>query len=519
MNYKSTVCDLIATSKPDGLVTKLRHMPDIWQDITLYTQELNPKNGSERIYAYSKEIKTQPLCKCGKELSFVSITEGYREFCNDRRCEYARKTATERRVEVLKNNGGIGLSNPASKLKAMATLQEKHGDDVINPGQIKTFKEKMRVDNPMFNIENVLKISKTIEERYGQGKYNPMHIPYNKLQCSLLFDSVNFTKICKGKSSIQIGTEYDLSSNLILKYARKYNVLDTMVFNHRSEMEHDLKLWLINNNIPFKHDDRTVLNGLELDFLFKDNNFAIELNGIFHHSEIGGKKSRSYHKHKFDMCDESGIQLIQVWQDEYWKSKNVIQSKILYLAGMHSNKIHARKCKIDFIEDTVVERDFLNKNHIQGFAAYRQLSVAAWYDDNLIGIMCFAYQNDYWDLIRFSTDIKIQSTGLFSKMLSFVQKSGKITGRVVSFSDNRISNGKLYQSSGFTLETSIGPDYSYTNDYTTREHKQQFRKNNLIKRFSLDPTYVKNTTEWEIVQELGYDRIWDAGKKRWSISI
>ena len=44
-------------------------------------------------------------------------------------------------------------------------------------------------------------------------------------------------------------------------------------------------------------------------------------------------------------------------------------------------------------------------------------------------------------------------------------------------------------------------------------------KSKLASRFGLDPDYVKNSTEWQIVQELGYDRLWDAGKKKWELTL
>ena len=30
---------------------------------------------------------------------------------------------------------------------------------------------------------------------------------------------------------------------------------------------------------------------------------------------------------------------------------------------------------------------------------------------------------------------------------------------------------------------------------------------------------MKNATEWEIMKYLGYDRIWDTGKKKWKMKI
>jgi len=510
--------EIISTSKPDGIVTRIKSNQDLWSEIVEYTRDFLFVNKAEQIYFVAHKLEAKPICCCGNGLSFVSVILGYREFCS-RTCTFARSAATERRVAKMQANGGVGLANPKSKAKAQLCLQNTHGAEITNPGQIKSFRARMREDNPMFDTAVVQKVSNTIQSKHGPHKTKASHIKMSSTQAHLVTSQDKLTDFVKGKTITQCARESGLNYTTIYNKVKKYDLFDSMVFNHRSEMEHDLGTWLNRENICFKHDDRTVLGGLELDFLFPQYNFALELNGLFHHSENSGKKDRSYHKKKFDMCAAQGITLIQVWQDEYWKCKNVVQSKILYLAHRHQSQIHARKCQIDFIDDAALEKQFLTQNHIQGFAPYRQLSVAAWHQGSLLAIMSFAYQNNYWELVRFATDVTHHSSGLFSRMLKFIIRTGRISHKVVSFSDNRLGNGKLYQSSGFKLEKTLAPDHMYTCDYQLRHHKQTFRKNNLIDRFKLDPAYVKSHTEWQIMQELGFDRLWDAGKCRWSLHI
>jgi very-short-patch-repair endonuclease len=517
MTPQEKILDIIATNKADGIVTRIKHIPELWCEVVDFPVTFEPKNHSERIYAFAHSI-SNPVCACGNRLTFVTITDGYREFCSSK-CQFALKAATERRVAVLKASGGVGLSNPKYREKAKKTLQEKHGENVTNPGQIKSHRENMKANNPMFLQENVDKIVATIQKKYGAAKRNASHILIPDNICKILTDKQKFADCIKGKTAFQISQETGLNTTTILRHAKDHQLLDIMIYNPRSVMEEDMKCWLDRVNICYKHDDRKTLNGYELDFLFPEIGVAIELNGIWHHSELGGDKDKKYHSRKFKECENKGIQLLQIWQDEYWKSKKIVQSKILYLAGMHINKIYARKCKIGWLNDNDLEREFLNINHIQGFADYRKFSAAAWHNDKLVGVMSFAFQNKYWEIVRFATDISVNIPGLFSRLLRFVIDSGKVQDKIVSFSDNRISNGKLYSVTGFTLEETITPAYQYTNDYVTRENRQGFMKSKLITRFGLDPDYVKNSTEWQIVQELGYDRLWDAGKKKWVLSL
>lgn len=40
-------------------------------------------------------------------------------------------------------------------------------------------------------------------------------------------------------------------------------------------------------------------------------------------------------------------------------------------------------------------------------------------------------------------------------------------------------------------------------------------KEKIQKRFDLNPKYVYNTTEEQIMKALGYARYWDSGKIKW----
>lgn len=516
MKFQSQVQDIITTSKPDGVVTKLKHMPLLWDDILDYTQSLNAKNHSERVYAYSQCITTTPKCACGNTRTFISVSLGYRDFCS-RTCVHAKQAATERRVQAMKKNGGVGLSNPTSKARAVATLQNKHGVAVINPGQIKSNRVRMTQQNPMFDPASVGKIAQTLAAKHGDHVHNASHIHLSEFQCDLLANRVSFERFVAGKTCTQVARESGINYTTILNLAKKLDVLGLMVYNHRSEMEHDLKQWLISHNIPFKHDDRSLLNGnREIDFLFAEFKFGIELNGLPTHSEIAGKKHKNYHYDKFKECVQQGVTLLQFWPDEYWVKKNIIQSKILYLCGQIKNRVSARECTLAELTDVNLERSFLNANHIQGFPSYRQHVMGAWHQDKLVGIMSFAHQKGRMELVRYATDIDMVCPGLFSRLFAKSVKQFSMTGEIISMSDNRVSNGNVYLQSGWTHVRDVPPGYCYTKDQFHREDKQHFMKGKLAKKFGLDSKYVATNTEWKIMQDLGYDRLWDAGKKIWS---
>ena len=54
------------------------------------------------------------------------------------------------------------------------------------------------------------------------------------------------------------------------------------------------------------------------------------------------------------------------------------------------------------------------------------------------------------------------------------------------------------------------PNYWYTKDHKSRNHRFKFTKQKVIKMGG-DP----NLTEWQNMQNFGYDRIWDCGSSKW----
>ena len=279
-----------------------------------------------------------------------------------------------------------------------------------------------------------------------------------------------------------------------------------------SSYEIDIKNFLIENNVEIVQHDRQILNGLEIDFLC--NNIGIEFNGNKFHTEWFGGKDRNYHLNKTNICNEQGIKLLQIFEDEYNDNREIVLNKILHIVKKDTNlpKIMARKCDIVEIDKGTAEI-FLNQYHIQGFAS-STVYLGCFYESNLVGVMTFKKEckDGYWELNRFASDYNYICQGVGGKLFKyFIKKYNPI--EVKSFADRRWTIDKdnnLYTKLGFTLEKVLKPDYKYYNpkvDKYKRFHKFNFRKETLHKKYGFD----MSMTETEMVQKLGYDKIWDCG--------
>ena len=101
-----------------------------------------------------------------------------------------------------------------------------------------------------------------------------------------------------------------------------------------------------------------------------------------------------------------------------------------------------------------------------------------------------------------------------SKLLKALCDYAKENGyhKIISWSDNRWSEGNVYNKIGFSLAKNLRYDYSYVNK-DKRISKQSCQKKKLIKLGAI------GKTEHEMALSLKLYRIYDCGKKRWELLI
>jgi predicted metal-binding transcription factor (methanogenesis marker protein 9) len=298
-----------------------------------------------------------------------------------------------------------------------------------------------------------------------------------------------------------------------------------------SKPEKDLKEYITNDlGINIIHNDKKFLKGVEIDILIPDLKIAIEFNGNLYHCENYGGKDKYFHLGKTEKCSEIGYKLIHIFEDEWFLKNDIVKSKIRHLFGLNTFKkrIHARKCEIKLISPSE-KNVFLNKHHIQG-EDKSLIHLGAFFDEKLMAVTTFDNKRkmsnhnnkkDIYELKRFVVDNDYNIPGIFSKILKkFIDLYAP--GEIISFADKRwtINNENLYSKSGFKLIDTLKPDYTYYNSKVSRYkrfHKFSFGKKTLKKKFP--DLYSDDKTEWQIMQEAGYDRIWDCGKLKYSMLL
>lgn len=502
---------------------------------------------SEKIYLYRHQTN-KPICKCGSGayLKFISYEKGYSIGCG-RSCPVSIAQQTKNRVNSLISGGGVGFARKSIADKASATMQTIYG--VSNVSKTECKKENMRNNNPMFLDGVKEKLFETNQLKYGThcvllneeilGKINATNVDLYgvknpgvlsiadalKIKQRYKYESFSvvygITPLFGYDEYIGLNNEYEWSCNSCgtafvqsLSSNRLWPTCEVCSPKVRSKLEDDVYSFFVALCEDTCRNERKIISN-ELDMFSPSKKFAIEVCGLYWHSEKFGR-GENYHYIKTKECSDSGISLMTIFEDEWYDRGDIIRAYISNKLSGGNTRIHARNCSISVI-DSLSAREFYEENHIQGFAN-STIHIGLILDGVLMAAMSFSKPragvgkstSGDFELVRFATKIGYNIPGGFSKLLSYFSKNN--IGKVIySFSDNRYSSGDVYRINGFEKSHDIKPRYSYLNPKTGKlEHRFKYTKFKLV-----EMGYDENLTEKEIMESIGFFRVWDCGKICW----
>lgn len=252
----------------------------------------------------------------------------------------------------------------------------------------------------------------------------------------------------------------------------------------------------------------------EIDIFIPSKNIGIEYCGLYWHSEQHlGDKHR--HLEKMKLCEAQGIRLVTIFEDEWVNRKDQVWGFLESILSDAKHKINARDCDVQ-INNKAEVKQFLSQNHIQGSGKINVSFAISFKGETVAAMTASEHHRKKTDgvliLNRFAVKRGYHVKGGASRLFSYLKKWAIENGykKIVSWSDNRWSQGNVYKKLGFVLEAELPPDYSYVKN-GKRISKQQLRKKESEKNLGL--------TELQIRTEQGFSRIWDCGKRRWAFYL
>lgn len=483
---------------------------------------------------------TQPICKiCGKPVErFIKSSNKWWDWCSNK-CMGKDPTILAKKEKTnFEKFGSHPMHSKKCRQKLKDKFIEKYGVDnpskslIVKNKMKQSFMKKYRVDNPSKDPTIIKKIRNKAIENYsnidsknnilqkrkntylqsiGVSSNKQIHIPKESIKLMKDIEWLQYQHFDLKKSISQIAKELKISSTPLLTFLAKSNIKTRR--HSQSQFEKEVINFLKNLGINLLQNDRTIINPQELDIFLPDQKIAIELNGIYWHSEEHGK-DKNYHLLKTKNCEKQGIHLIHIYDTEWADPilQQIVKSKLAHLLNK-SKRIYARQCIIKEISNTECTK-FLKSSHIQG-SCPAKIKLGLFFNDILCGVGTFGkarFNKKFeWELLRYSTSLNTTIVGGLSKIISFFIKTYN-SNSIISYADRRwtYSNKNLYKSLNFNLLNESLPNYKYfkLTNKTILESRNKYQKHKLEKQLQI---FDSTLSESENMLLNGYFKIWDCG--------
>jgi len=537
------------------------------------SSRLGTKNARQIIYHVSNNIHYIPKCACGETLAWNSDERNYRKYCS-KKCSAKYTVAQKKQDNIKKYGVEWHSQTDAWSEKVKQTSLEKYGAEHYSKTKEfvesvkKTSIEKYGTDHCMKNTDIKKKLENTVNSLYGSscvlsnqnirekikntnikkyGVENPAQHDgirekikntnikkygvenpaqnhgirkniistrksnhYTPETLNKINDAEYLSKLnIQGKTLGEIAQDLDTSPGNISCVFQRLNI---PVLRHQHSSEENKIYNYFFSDFSITRNSRNLISPREIDLYFDDYRLGIEINGVYFHSEKF-KSDPNYHLSKLELAQKNNITLLQFWDFEVNNSFDTVVNIIKSKLGVISTRIHARKTQVVNL-NTRQKSDFLNKYHLQKNCG-SSINLGLEYNNELVCVAAFSRnrfsKKHRYELIRLCTKHNIYVAGGASKLLSYFKRNFmNADDKLVSYADRRYSQGKIYDSCGFYLESISRPGFFYIdNQGRYAGSRYQWQKHHMQKKLSrFDP----RLSAVENMKNNNYYHVWDCGQ-------
>lgn len=418
------------------------------------------------------------LCDCGKEsrIPIMQVTSGGSTSCN--RCEYylsdwwSRQKFNKLRMKEPKDYHFLSSKKvpwlcdcgQESLIMISAVVRNR----AKSCGNCMKMAHKWREEN--FDMLMSLKTPIQIEE-FPKGMMTPLETIRNAKK--------PFRALCGFCSQ-----EYKPALGDIKRKPLGYSLTCGCASNLISKPVSDISEFIQSVGLAVEFEYR--IGKFKYDIFVPSHSLLIEYNGLRWHSM---EKSKDRDFEKYQLAVDTGLRYFSIFEDEWLSSEQKVLNylrSILWPPGSGSviiNSISTSEANI-----------FYENNHILGSVPNDVISFGMFDGIRLIGSISFTFSNNEIELLRICGDILLWKDFLINSYKPIL---------ISACSDNRLTNGHEFKSNGFVHRNDIDREY-----YWVKSNKR-FKKNS-------PPSYVD---ELRTLEAQGYKKIWDLGKKRWTLFL
>jgi hypothetical protein len=259
------------------------------------------------------------------------------------------KTHPEEVAEIVNKRSEAYKNDPALSAKLSASLKRMYYKNPDKLDKLSKFKSDWAANNPdkvadiaCKNSQNCLKkrINSDISELY-----NIIHDSYKQdLQAGILQNGDTILTKCPncGQFDSHLLQNVFIFSTGKLKLGRAPLCRNCTLSISSSYYEKEISEFISTfySEEPIRNN-RSALNGKELDLYYPEKKIAIEFNGDYWHSDKF--KDRDYHYNKFRQCLERNIILVSIFESEWNKHSTLIKNYLVDLFNGNDNGLSFNK--------------------------------------------------------------------------------------------------------------------------------------------------------------------------------
>lgn len=354
-----------------------------------------------------------------------------------------------------------------------------------------------------------------------------------------------YHSLCELKSKLHLkGKEKYIYQEIKKEYPNFYfksqlSSLELKVFKELSKL-----------NISFVIKDRKHIKPQEIDFYIPDKKIGIEINSTIYHNCTSNDNPNmypDYHFNKRKHCEEAGITLISLYEDDLVEPKwsNFTKPFLKFKLKGATNVLYARETYTYLAKPNTVDRkkaiNFINTFHEQGKArAKYYLIFKHKKTDEFLGVMSFSpsLHPQYKDksiieLKRMVFKPNIQIRFGLSKGIKDFHKMFPEYKTILSYSNNDLGTGEAYQKAGFEYIKEVKSAETYyslsnPNDTYSWQVATSWGAKSGILAKQLGSMNINNLEAQKLVETIlnhkldeqkGYVRVYKTGNKIWKYNF
>ena len=245
----------------------------------------------------------------------------------------------------------------------------------------------------------------------------------------------------------------------------------------------------IQPNIEIIKRNRTILRGKEIDIYFPEYKIGIEYDGLIWHS-TKYKEDKYYHLNKTKQCEEQGIRLIHIFEDEWLYKKEIVKSIISELFNKQDRIIPSENCIVKTLDNKTAE-EFFNENNIDGYFD-SDINIGLFFNDELVSAIGISINNDTVQINRYCNKLNTKLDKSLNSFIKHIANQFKISKFVVNI-DKRYNNSKPFKDVGFNHTTNTEPK-----SYYIVQDRRYDKSEKLVSKYQIHEIYDCGNSIYEL---------------------